>query len=65
MLNKKEVVLLRFIKSYIESETVEPRYCMNFIPRVKLYCKMDAEASNLSLTFPPAGRIDEAHGLCL
>lgn len=46
---------MHFIKFYTVSETTEFRYRMDFIPKVKLYSRLDAEASLLSSAFRPEG----------
>lgn len=46
---------MHFIKSYTVSETTELKYHMDFIPKVKLYSQLDAEALLLSSAFRPDG----------
>lgn len=61
MLNKKENYTNAFYKILYSVRDygtyLIARYCTDFIPKVKLYSKMDAKASTLPSAFYTVGRI--------
>lgn len=61
VLNKNENYINAFCKILYsvrdDGTYLTAQHCMDFIPKVKYYSKVDSEASTLPFTFHPAGRI--------